>query len=98
MGIKQLGMEWDSALAFAEPFAPIITGDSLGMKGDQFDRPDVLSGPGCSGPLVNVGNPLDYIKTQCFAFPDPTTRFGDAWRSILIGPAFSTWIHRYFAT
>jgi hypothetical protein len=69
-----------------EPFTPIITGDPLGMKGDQFDRPNVLSGPGCSGSRVNPGNPLDYIKTQCFAFPDPSTRFGDAGRNVLIGP------------
>ena len=56
------------------------------MKGDQFDRPDVLSGPGCNGSLVNPGNPIDYIKTQCFAFPNPSKRFGDAGRNILIGP------------
>jgi hypothetical protein len=73
-------------VASGEPFTPIITGDPLGMKGDQFDRPDVLRGPGCSASLVNPGNPLDYIKTQCFAFPKPSTRFGDAGRNILIGP------------
>lgn len=73
-------------IASGEPFTPTISGDPLGMKGDQFDRPDVLSGPGCSGSLVNPGNPLDYIKTQCFAFPNPSTRFGDAGRNILIGP------------
>jgi Carboxypeptidase regulatory-like domain/TonB-dependent Receptor Plug Domain/TonB dependent receptor len=79
--------QWGGILhvASGEPFTPIITGDPLRMKGDQFDRPDVLTGPGCSS-LVNPGNPLDYIKTQCFAFPDPSTRFGDAGRNILIGP------------
>lgn len=56
------------------------------MKGDQYDCPDVLNGPGCNGSRVNPGNPLDYIKTQCFAFPNPGTRFGDAGRNILIGP------------
>src|ERR1700692_2531503 len=56
------------------------------MQVGQSDRPDVLKGPGCHGSLVNPGNPLDYIKTQCFAFPDPSTRFGDAGRNILIGP------------
>ncbi len=82
------GWQWGGILhvASGEPFTPIITGDPLGMKGDQFDRPDVLTGPGCSGSLVNPGNPLDYIKTQCFAFPNPSTRFGDAGRNILIGP------------
>jgi hypothetical protein len=73
-------------IASGEPFTPIITGDPLGMKGDQFDRPDELTGPGCSGSRVNPGNPLGYIKTQCFAFPNPSTRFGDAGRNILIGP------------
>ena len=82
------GWQWGGILHIAsgEPFTPIITGDPLGMKGDQFDRPDVLTGPGCSGLRVNPGNPLDYIKTQCFAFPNPSTRFGDAGRNILIGP------------
>jgi hypothetical protein len=56
------------------------------MKGDQFDRPDVIAGPGCSGSLVNSGNPLHYIKTQCFAFPTPGNRFGNAGRNILTGP------------
>src|ERR1700722_6901647 len=82
------GWQWGGILHIAsgEPFTPIITGDPLGMKGDQFDRPDVLTGPGCSGSRVNPGNPLDYIKTQCFAFPNPSTRFGDAGRNTLIGP------------
>jgi len=82
------GWQWGGILHLAsgEPFTPIITGDPLGMKGDQFDRPDVVTGPGCSGSRVNPGNPLDYIKTQCFAFPNPSTRFGDAGRNILIGP------------
>ena len=35
---------------------------------------------------MNPGNSLDYIKTRCFAFPNPSTRFGDAGRNILIGP------------
>jgi hypothetical protein len=82
------GWQWGGILHIAsgEPFTPTITGDPLGMKGDQFDRPDVLNGPGCSGSLVNPGNSLDYIKTRCFAFPNPSTRFGDAGRNILIGP------------
>jgi Carboxypeptidase regulatory-like domain/TonB-dependent Receptor Plug Domain len=80
--------QWGGILHIAsgEPFTPAITGDPLGMKGDQFDRPDVLTGPECSGSRVNPGNPLHYIKTQCFAFPNPSTRFGDAGRNILIGP------------
>ena len=82
------GWQWGGILhvASGEPFTPTISGDPLGMKGDQFDRPDVLSGAGCSGSLVNPGNPQEYVKTQCFAFPNPSTRFGDAGRNILIGP------------
>ncbi len=82
------GWEWGGILhaASGEPFTPRITGDPLGMKGDQFDRPDVLTTAGCGGSLVNPGNPLHYIKTQCFAFPTPANRFGDAGRNILIGP------------
>ncbi len=82
------GWQWGGVLHLAtgEPFTPRITGDPLGMKGDQFDRPDVAVGPGCSGSLVNSGNPLHYIKTQCFAFPTPSNRFGDAGRNILTGP------------
>ncbi len=82
------GWQWGGILhaATGEPFTPRITGDPLGMKGDQFDRPDVIEGTGCTGSLVNPGNPLHYIKTQCFAFPTPGTRFGDAGRNILTGP------------
>ena len=82
------GWQWGGLLhvATGEPFTPRITGDPLGMKGDQFDRPDVVVGTGCSGSLVNPGNPTHYIKTQCFAFPSPGNRFGDAGRNILTGP------------
>jgi hypothetical protein len=82
------GWQWGGILHIAtgEPFTPRITGDPLGMAGDQFDRPDVLVGPGCSGSLVNPGDPSHYIKTQCFVFPSPSNRFGDAGRNILTGP------------
>jgi hypothetical protein len=51
-----------------------------------FDRPDAVAGSGCGGSRVNPGNPLHYINTQCFAFPGPVTRFGNAGRNILTGP------------
>ena len=65
------GWQWGGILHIAsgEPFTPIITGDPLGMKGDQFDRPDVLSGPGCSGSRVNPGNPLTTSKRNVLLFP-----------------------------
>ncbi len=82
------GWQWGGILhvATGQPFTPRITGDPLGMKGDGFDRPDVLTGSGCSGSLVNPGNPSRYIKTECFAFPSPRTLMGNAGRNILTGP------------
>ena len=46
-----------------------------------------------SGPRrnpVNAGNPTQYINLSCFAFPNPSTRFGDAGRNNLIGPGVVT--------
>ncbi len=83
------GWEWGSILHVASglPFTPQIGGDPLGMlSASPFDRPNVLTGAGCSGSLVNPGNPLHYIKTQCFAFPVPATLLGNAGRNILTGP------------
>lgn len=69
------------------PFTPIIGGDALGLQSTDpsIDVPDLLHGPGC-GSLVNPGNPTNYIKTQCFAFPVPVTRRGNLGRNTLIGP------------
>ena len=48
---------------------PLIAGDPLGQNSsDPYAFPNRLSGPGC-GSLVNSGNPDNYIKLQCFAFP-----------------------------
>ncbi|MGI8743281.1 MAG: TonB-dependent receptor domain-containing protein [Bryobacteraceae bacterium] len=72
------------------PFTPLIGGDPVGMKSqDAFDRPDRLTGSGCEGSLVNPGNQTHYIKTECFAFPSPVTRLGNAGRNIVTGPALS---------
>ena len=74
--------------ATGTPFTPTIGGDPLGMKGSSnFDFPDVLNTPGCSGSLVNSSTPSHYIKTQCFVFPSPGNRFGNAGRNILTGPS-----------
>jgi hypothetical protein len=73
------------------PFTPLIAGDPLGMLSaseDTYSYPDRLSGPGC-GTGVNVGNPLHYIKTECFAAPNPITRLGNAGRNAIIGPGLS---------
>lgn len=71
------------------PFTPEIGGDPLGLNSAYpFDFPDRIFGPGCES-AVNPGNPLHYIKTQCFSFPTPATRLGDAGRNSLIGPGLS---------
>jgi hypothetical protein len=73
------------------PFTPLIAGDPLGMLSaseDTYSYPDRVAGPGC-GTAVNAGNPLHYIKTQCFAAPNPITRLGNAGRNAIIGPGLS---------
>jgi len=71
------------------PFTPEIGGDPLGLNSAYpFDFPDRIFGPGCES-AVNPGNPLHYIKTQCFSFPTPATQLGDAGRNSLIGPGLS---------
>ncbi|MGC2322942.1 MAG: carboxypeptidase regulatory-like domain-containing protein [Terriglobales bacterium] len=71
------------------PFTPKIGGDPLGLQtAYPFDFPDRILGPGCES-AVNPGNPVNYIKTQCFSFPTPATRMGNAGRNSLIGPGLS---------
>ena len=71
------------------PFTAKIGGDPLGLKTSYpFDFPDRIFGPGCKS-AVNPGNPVNYIKTQCFLFPTPATRMGNAGRNSLIGPSLS---------
>jgi hypothetical protein len=62
-------------------------GDPLGMKNtNPIDFPMRLNGPGCDHP-VNPGNVTHYIKTECFASPNPLKLFGNAGRNILVGPS-----------
>jgi hypothetical protein len=72
------------------PFTPLISGDALGQANQSlFDVPDRLNLPGCND-AVNPGNPLQYIKLSCFAFPTPSTRFGNGGRNSLVGPGVVT--------
>jgi hypothetical protein len=83
------GWQWGGLFRFAAgtPFTPAIGGDPVGMaNASTFARPDVVAG--CHDG-VNVGNPTHYINTQCFAFPTPSTRLGDAGRNLLIGPGLA---------
>ena len=69
------------------PFTPGFGGDALGVKSidPNIDVPNLVSAPGCGSP-VNPGNPNHYIKTQCFAVPNPITLRGNLGRNTLIGP------------
>ena len=69
------------------PFTPGFSGDSLGVGSTEpnIDLPNVMTGPGC-GSFVNAGNPNRYIKTQCFAVPNPITLRGNLGRNTLTGP------------
>jgi hypothetical protein len=69
-----------------QPFTTTIGGDPLGLNSVvPFDFPDRIKGKGCSS-LVNPGNQMNYIKLQCFAFPNPQNRMGNGGRNELIGP------------
>jgi hypothetical protein len=80
-----------------QPFTPQISGDAIGEGNtDPINYPDRLSGPGCES-LVNPGNVLNYIKTECFAPAPPVLingtyflRGGNAGRNTLIGPGLIT--------
>jgi hypothetical protein len=69
------------------PFTPGFGGDALGVKSTDpsIDVPNLVNGPGC-GSLINPGDPNHYIKTQCFAVPNPITLRGNLGRNTLIGP------------
>jgi hypothetical protein len=69
------------------PFTPGFGGDALGVKSTDpnIDVPNLLSGPGCASP-TNPGNPNHYIKTECFAVPNPITLRGKLGRNTVIGP------------
>jgi hypothetical protein len=75
--------------ATGQPFSVTIGGDPLGLNSVvPFDFPDRLTGGGCSSP-VNPGNPLGYIKIQCFVFPalvNGHPRMGNGGRNELTGP------------
>jgi hypothetical protein len=76
-------------LSGGQPFTPLVGGDPLGMKLEETgEPPDLLAGAGC-GTLTNSGNPNNYIKTQCLAFPTQSTRRGNLGRNTLIGPGLS---------
>ncbi len=68
-------------------FTPGIGGDALGVKSTDpnIDVPNLVSASGCSS-LTNPGNPNHFIRTQCFAVPNPITFRGNLGRNTIIGP------------
>jgi hypothetical protein len=67
------------------PVTPLLGGDVLGQVGNSgLDFPKRLSGPGCQT-AVNPQNPDNYVKLQCFAFPNPTNLLLGG-RNDIIGP------------
>jgi hypothetical protein len=59
------------------PFTAILGGDPLGLNSsDPYAFPNRLNTPACAS-LVNPGNPNNYVKAQCFSFPNPQTLRGN---------------------
>lgn len=74
------------------PFTLALNGDRAGSKADTLGNslgqpPDVVSSPECQS-LVNPGNPNNYVKTQCFAFPAEGV-LGNLQRNSLISPGLA---------
>jgi hypothetical protein len=68
------------------PFTVVIGGDPLGTRStDPFDLPNAVDGSQCHAP-VNRGNPIAYLKFQCFTFPAPATLLGNLGRNSILGP------------
>ncbi len=68
LGSWQLGGVFEASTGV--PFTPGFAGDTLGVKSTDpnIDVPNLSGGSGC-GSLVNSGNPIHYIKKQCFGVP-----------------------------
>lgn len=68
------------------PFTVTIGGDPLGLGiEDPFQFPNRLNTPGCANPTS--GDPLHYIRTECFAVPTPSTSIGNSGRNVAFGPS-----------
>ena len=72
----QVGVTALHAQASGTPFSLLIAGDPLGQKNSTpSDFPDRLRDtPGCSNP-ISAGNPLNYLKLNCFTPPTAPTSF-----------------------
>lgn len=89
--LKALLGGWELAGIFSAntgtPFSVLIGGDPLGLGLENpLQFPDRIQRAGCAGNPV-TGDPLHYIRTECFGIPNPTTRIGNAGRNIATGPS-----------
>jgi len=81
-----LASGWELGIIFTAsdgvPFTPTYgTGNDPANtnSSDDFAFPNRLRGPGC-GTAVNPGNPINYIRTQCFQLPTaPNLAFWNAY-------------------
>jgi hypothetical protein len=69
------------------PFSLTINGDQAltGTSRHDEQRPNFNPIPGCTNGAVNPGQPLNYVKLQCFSFPALGV-LGNLGRNTLRGP------------
>ncbi len=78
------------------PFTPTIGGDPLGAGSvEPYDVPNRVYEPGCAN-ATNHHNPANYLKLQCFAFPNPANMLGNLHRNSIIGPGLQTFDISFF--
>ena len=71
--------------ASGSPFSVTIGGDPLGTNAAiPFDFPDRVQGTGCKS--LTTGKQTADINLNCFVFPNPVNRMGNAGRNELTGP------------
>ena len=83
--------DWEAGgiltIASGTPFTVLVAGDPLGQSNsDPYQYPDRVMAPGCGSNPVNPQDANGYVKLQCFAAPNVSTRLGNAGRNSLIGP------------
>jgi hypothetical protein len=72
------------------PFSPVLGGDPLGSRSlEPYDVPNRIPGAGCAVP-TDHHNPVAYLKTQCFSFPNPVNVLGNLRRNSVLGPGLQT--------
>jgi hypothetical protein len=61
-------------MATGLPFTPLTSGDEVGLKSASlFGFPDRIYGGSCSGNPVNPSNKINYIRSECFTYPQGIT-------------------------